>query len=200
LIQKLRRFLRTLFFGWRLHSILTYLASSGPNLDIFNFYFRPWLLRWAGINVKHAVAIMPRIQITPGKLTIGKETFINFDCRLACGGGISIGDYCQISARVSFETIDHDLLPVSDGKRPSHHASITVGNSVWIGSGAILLPGVTVGDGAVIAAGAIVTRDVAPYTLVGGVPARTMRNLRENEQSVRPFPLKKQEPALFLQN
>lgn len=52
---------------------------------------------------------------------------------------------------------------------------VRIGNDVWIGHGAIVLPGVTIGDGAVIAAGAIVTKDVAPYTIVGGVPAKTIR-------------------------
>ncbi len=56
-----------------------------------------------------------------------------------------------------------------------HEAVVTVGNDVWIGHGAIVLPGVTVGDGAVIAAGAVVSKDVAPYTIVGGVPAKTIR-------------------------
>ncbi|KFB98055.1 chloramphenicol acetyltransferase [Trabulsiella guamensis ATCC 49490] len=54
-------------------------------------------------------------------------------------------------------------------------AVVTIGNDVWIGHGAIVLPGVAVGDGAVIAAGAVVSKDVAPYTIVGGVPARTIR-------------------------
>ena len=64
---------------------------------------------------------------------------------------------------------DRDFFAERRGDR------VIVGNDVWIGHAAILLPGVTVGDGAVIAAGAVVSRDVAPYTIVGGVPARAIR-------------------------
>jgi acetyltransferase-like isoleucine patch superfamily enzyme len=166
-----------LFKGWNKRNLLTYLASMGPNLDVLNYYGRPLLLRLAGISVGYAAAIMPRIQVTAGKLSIGNEVFINTDCRFACGGNIIIGDHCQISSRVSFETINHQLAPVNYGKRPSKTAPIVVENSVWIGSGAILLPGVTIGRGAVVAAGAVVTKDVPSSTLVAGVPAQIIRDL-----------------------
>lgn len=181
MLQKLGRFFRTIFSGWHKRALLVHLASLGPSLPILNIYWRPWLLRWAGVDMGHAVAIMPRIQVTSGQLSIGKGVFINTDCRFACGGSIAIGDYCQISARVSFETIDHQLLPVQEGKRPSKPSPIRVENNVWIGSGAILLPGVTVGEGAVVAAGAVVTKDVRPYTVVGGVPARVIKDLRQTQ-------------------
>ena len=61
---------------------------------------------------------------------------------------------------------------------------VTIGNDVWIGAGAIILDGVTIGDGAVIAAGAVVVRDVEPYSIVGGVPAKLIRN-RFNEETMR---------------
>ncbi len=170
-----------MFTGWQKRTILVYFASLGPGLPVLNLYFRPWLLRWAGVGVGHAANIMPRIQVTPGRLAIGKGVFINTDCRFACGGGITIGDHCQISARVSFETISHRLLPVMDGKRPSYPAPIVVENNVWIGSGAILLPGITVGEGAVVAAGAVVTKDVRPFTVVGGIPARVIHDLNTSQ-------------------
>ncbi len=168
---------RTLFRDWNKRNLLTYFAGLGPDLELFNFYWRPWLLRWAGIPVGRMVAIMPKIQITLGKLTVGEEVLINSDCRFACGGGIHIGNYCQISARVSFETIGHQLVPVKNGKRPSNPAPITVKDNVWIGSGAILLPGVTIGEGAVVAAGAVVTKNVPSCTVVAGVPAQIIRDL-----------------------
>jgi acetyltransferase-like isoleucine patch superfamily enzyme len=201
LIQKLRRFLRTLFTGWHKRTILVYLASLGPDLPVLNFYWRPWLLRWAGAKVGHAVAVMPRIQVTSGQLSIGKGVFINTDCRFACGGGITIGDHCQISARVSFETISHQLLPVMDGKRPSHSAPIVVENNVWIGSGAILLPGITVGEGAVIAAGAVVTKDVRPFTVIGGVPARIIHDLNTSQvNGLPPFPSPRYQSSVSVTN
>lgn len=193
----LRRFLSMLVFGWRRRNMLAYFASLGPNAAIFNYFYRPWLLRRAGVEIAPEVSILPGVQVTPGNLAIGYQTFINAGCRLACGGGLSIGSYCQISARVVFETIDHELQPVVGGKRPSLPAPITIGDHVWIGSGAIVLPGVTIGEGAVVAAGAIVTRDVPPRTVVAGVPAKVLRDL-EAEKRPRPSATKEyQTPILY---
>ncbi|WP_420643425.1 acyltransferase [Candidatus Leptofilum sp.] len=200
MILKLRRFLRTLLFGWQFRSILTYLAGHGPNLDLFNFYYRPWLLRWAGAKIADSVAIMPGIEVTQGKLTVGKEVFINSDCRLACGGGIEIGTYCQISPRVSFETVGHALHPVEDGKRGSESAPIKVEDHAWIGTGVILLPGVTVGEGAVVAAGAVVTKDVPAQTVVAGVPARVIRHLSGHSSVKRPSPPKQHQSPMTYPN
>lgn len=70
----------------------------------------------------------------------------------------------------------------SSGSEIRHNPSVVIGNDVWIGLNALLVPGVTVGDGAVVAAGAVVTRDVAPYTIVGGVPARPIRKRFSDEE------------------
>lgn len=59
----------------------------------------------------------------------------------------------------------------------NHYAPITIGNNVWIGSNAVILSGVTIGDWAVVAAGAVVSKDVEPYTVVGGIPARVIRKV-----------------------
>ena len=177
LIRKLRRFLGTLFKGWHKRTLLAHIASFGPNIDPINYYWRPLLLRWSGVAIGESTVILSGIHVSPGKLSIGDEVFIYTDCRLACGGSIYIGNYCQIGARVSFETVSHQLAPVENGRRPSDPASIMVEDNVWIGSGAILLPGVTIGEGSVVAAGAVVTNDVEPYSIVGGVPAQMIRVL-----------------------
>jgi maltose O-acetyltransferase len=85
---------------------------------------------------------------------------------------------------VTLLTIDHEIGNAYKRCGLSHSGPIVIGNGVWIASNAVILPGVTVGDGAVVAAGAVVTKDVAPNTLVGGVPARAIRELPE-EASVR---------------
>jgi maltose O-acetyltransferase len=173
--NKLTRFLNTFAKSWNKRDLLAYLAAAGPNIDIANVYIRPRLLRLAGVQVGYACVIYPRIYITSGQLTIGDYVRVNADCRFACGGGITIGSYSQISARVSFETTSHQIEPVKNAFRPSTVAPIIIEDHVWIGSGAIVLGGVTIGKGAVVAAGAVVNRDVPPNSLVGGIPARILQ-------------------------
>ena len=105
---------------------------------------------------------------------IGKKVFINSGCHFQDQGGIYIGDDVLIGHNVILATIDHDLNPYD---RHNHYAPIRIGNRVWIGSGAIITKSVSIGDGAVIAAGAVVTKDVAENTIVGGVPARTIKKV-----------------------
>jgi acetyltransferase-like isoleucine patch superfamily enzyme len=106
---------------------------------------------------------------------IGKNVFINSGCHFQDQGGIFIGDSTLIGHRVVLATINHDLAPEKRGDNLP--APLHIGKNVWIGSGAILLPGVTVGDNAVVAAGAAVTKDVPPGTVVGGVPAKVLRTV-----------------------
>lgn len=107
--------------------------------------------------------------------TIGKRTFINMGCRFQDWGGIVVGDDCLIGHGCTLCTIDHDSDPNRRGDMTTK--SIRIGDKVWIGANATVLPGVTVGDGAIIAAGAVVTKDVAPNTIVGGVPAKFIKNV-----------------------
>ena len=76
-------------------------------------------------------------------------------------------------------TVNHALEP--EKRRRNRYAPIRIGENVWIGSNATILPGVTLGDWAVVAAGAVVTKDVPPMTVVGGVPARVLRTIPEGE-------------------
>jgi acetyltransferase-like isoleucine patch superfamily enzyme len=109
---------------------------------------------------------------------IGKNVFINSCCQFQDQGGIFIGDDVLIGHRVVLATIDHDLNPYD---RQNHCAPIRIGNCVWIGAGAIVTKGVTIGDGAVIAAGAVVTKDVPKNTVAGGVPARILKEIQTEE-------------------
>lgn len=123
--------------------------------------------------------------------TLGDYSYLGEDCEVA---DAVIGKFTAIANKVRIGAPNHPM------ERPAQHrftycpeyyeasatrdaaffadrrgAKVTIGNDCWIGHAAIILPGVTVGDGAVIAAGAVVSRDVAPYTIVGGVPARAIR-------------------------
>lgn len=126
--------------------------------------------------VDETFALFPPFYSDFGKnIRIGKRVFINAGCCFQDQGGITIGDGTLIGHQVVLATLDHDM---DLAKRSWMHPSpIVIGSNVWIGAHATILRGVTIGDNAVIAAGAVVTKDVPANTVVGGVPARVLREL-----------------------
>ena len=121
-----------------------------------------------------------------GGITIGRNTVVGRECWLDGRGGLRIGDNVSINRGVWIITGDHDL---NDPEFNERWETVEVGDRVFFGSRAIVLKGVRIGEGAVVAAGAVVTRDVAPFTIVAGNPARPVatrsRDLRY-ELSFRP--------------
>lgn len=103
-------------------------------------------------------------------LELGKGSFINSDCKIRCHKEITIGEGCAISHDFTIMDSDAHELDGSRNTNPVH-----IGNHVWIGTRVTILSGVTVGDGAVIAAGSLVTKDVPAGSLVGGVPAKVIK-------------------------
>ena len=103
-------------------------------------------------------------------VAIGRNSRINRDCTLDIRCGLTIGDNVSISPEVMILTLSHDYD--DPGFRDSEPGPVTIEDNVWIGSRALILPGVTVERGAVVAAGSVVTKDVAPMTVVAGVPAK----------------------------
>ena len=106
-----------------------------------------------------------------GGLAIGSPSVINQGCRLDGRGGLTIGSNVSVSEEVCILTADHDPKSPDFKGRPR---PVVIGDYVFIGTRAIILPGVTIHRGAVIAAGAVVSRDVQPLDIVGGVPARSI--------------------------
>ena len=102
-------------------------------------------------------------------IAIGKHTVINRRCCLDGRGGLRIGDNVSISPGVWLLTDEHDMNDPGFRNMP---APIEIDDYAWLGSRAMVLPGVRIGRGAVVAAGAVVTKDVPPYHVVGGIPAR----------------------------
>jgi acetyltransferase-like isoleucine patch superfamily enzyme len=109
----------------------------------------------------------------PKNLRIGRNTAIGRDCVLdARGYGIQIGQNVNISSYSRFQPGKHKL---DDPDFAGEKGHIAVGDRAWIAQGAMVVGSVTIGEGAVVAAGAVVTKDVDPYMIVGGVPARPIR-------------------------
>ncbi len=112
-------------------------------------------------------------------LGIGKNVFINSGCRFQDQGGIILDDGAIIGHNVVLATLNHDPSP--EKRSTTHPSPIRIGKNVWIGSNATVLSGVTIGAGAIIAAGAVVTKDVPENTVVGGVPAKIIKSLKQEE-------------------
>ncbi len=105
----------------------------------------------------------------------GKNVFINFNCTILDCAQVEIGDNTLIGPSVQIYTGTHPLLPQKRLEGLESAKKVRIGKNVWLGGGCIILPGVWVGDNAVVAAGAVVTRDVAPGTVVAGSPAKVIR-------------------------
>ena len=145
---------------------------------------RALMSRLTGKEIDESFRLFPPFYTDFGKnITIGRDVFINSGCHFQDQGGITIGDGALIGHNVVLATINHDLDPKYD--RRNRYAPIRIGAHVWIGSNATILPGVTIGDWAVVAAGAVVTKDVPPLTIVGGVPARVLRTVEHPEEQDR---------------
>lgn len=134
-----------------------------------------------GRPVDVTFTLFPPFHTDCGKnIAVGKNVFINSGCKFQDQGGIVIGDGALIGHNVVLATLNHSLA-VRD-RQDLIPGPIRIGKNAWIGSNVTILPGVTVGDGAVVAAGAVVTKDVPAYTVAGGVPARVLRPLTEEEK------------------
>ena len=128
-----------------------------------------------GDNLGEGAMVMPPLKgVCFDRVHIGKNVMIMPECLMMSRGGITIEDHAMIAANVQLISNNHDLhdrqLLIC---KPVH-----IGRNAWIGAGATILPGVTVGENAVVAAGAVVTKDVAPNTIVGGNPAKLIKNIK----------------------
>lgn len=126
--------------------------------------------------VNRTLGLIPPFNSDCGKnIHIGENVFINSGCKMQDQGGIYIGNDVLIGHNACLLTLNHDFNP--DSRADMHPSPIYIEDKVWLGSNVTVLPGVTIGEGAIVAAGAVVTRDVSPNTIVGGVPAKFIRNV-----------------------
>ncbi|WP_148371336.1 DapH/DapD/GlmU-related protein [Bacteroides bouchesdurhonensis] len=137
---------------------------------------RDMLSELFGYQVPQSLRVFPPFYTDFGKnIVVGEHVFINACCHFQDHGGVTIGDGCQIGHNVVFATLNHGLAP--EKRKSTCPAPIMLGRNVWVGSNATILQGVTIGDNAVIAAGAVVTKNVAANTVVGGVPAKFIKSI-----------------------
>jgi maltose O-acetyltransferase len=122
--------------------------------------------------------IKPPLYVDYGTfITVGARTFINYNLPALDVAPIIIGEDCQIGPNVQLLTPTHPVEPQPRRDRLEAAKPITIGDNVWLGGGAIVLPGVTIGDNSVIGAGAVVTRDVPANSVAVGNPARVVREI-----------------------
>lgn len=106
---------------------------------------------------------------------MGKGVFINYNCVILDGNEINIGDYTLLGPGVQIYAANHSLDP--SRRLDIFTKPINIGKHVWIGGNVTILPGVTIGDGVTIGAGSVVTKDIEPYSVAAGVPARVIKKL-----------------------
>ncbi|MBS7700517.1 MULTISPECIES: sugar O-acetyltransferase [unclassified Chelatococcus] len=134
---------------------------------------RQALLEEAFASVGEGCNIRPPFFCDYGyNISLGRGVFLNFNCCILDVVKVTIGDMTQIGTAVQILTPDHPRDPAQRRRMLESGRPVVIGENVWIGSGAIILPGVTIGDDAIIGAGSVVTRDVPPGAVAVGNPAR----------------------------
>lgn len=178
LIWKIKRILRALTFY-----VNSLCVSRIPIYSIRHIYLRKIL----GVQLGKGVSVLMGVRIVGSNIEIGDRTVINSNVSLDGRYSIRIGSDCSISNEVCILSLSHgtddpDFTAVGKG--------VVLGSRVWVGTRAMILPGVELGDGCVVGAGSVVTRSFPAYSVVAGVPAKLIK--QRNPQlryQLRYFPL-----------
>lgn len=159
------------------------LLFSLPRFKLLNA-LKAYFLVLVGAKIGQRVVFYPGVWIIPGSnLVIGDDVDLALDVLITTAGGVTIGDRTLIGYRTQILSSNHKI-PANLGKifGSGHDARpVKIGNDVWIGGNCLILPGVSIGEGAVVAGGSVVTRDVAPWNIVAGVPARQLKSRLDND-------------------
>ena len=171
------------------HLYMTYLSNEArkSTAELNNSYHTPeeigaLMEKLTGKPFPEGAYMFPPFYTDCGKnIKLGKNVFINAGCQFQDQGGITIGDDTLVGPKTVIATLNHHQNPAKRANlipKP-----VKIGSKVWIGANVTILPGVTVGDGAIIAAGAVVNKDVAANTIVGGVPAKYIKDVDMEDRS-----------------
>mgnify|MGYP002801850995 FL=1 len=113
---------------------------------------------------------------------MGEEFLVNYNVTILDIAPVSIGDYVMIGPNTLITTVNHPISPKKRRRHLGQAKPVVIGNDVWIGGGCTILPGVTIGNNVVVAAGAVVTKDVPDNCIVGGVPAKIIREIEDDTE------------------
>lgn len=161
---------------YNLYGIVKYIPS--PIGDILRYFaLKPFIRQMKKVRIMEAVRVD-----YPYRISLGSNITLNEGVFLSGFGGLEIGDNVRIGHRSSILTSEHqydntDVPIYQQGLTPK---PVRIADDVWIGCQATILAGTTIGKGAVIAAGAVVTKDVEPYSIVGGVPATLIKSRQQD--------------------
>ena len=150
-----------------------------------SFTLRKLSYRLKGVNMGKNITFHYGLELRdPQKLYIGDGTIIGDNVLLDARSGLKIGNNVNFSSNASVYTLQHNYRSATFDCQFDRPLNVEIGNRAWIGSNVVILPGVAIGEGAVVCAGAVVTKDVPPYSVVAGIPAKQIgerpRNLQYN--------------------
>lgn len=176
------------------------LQRSFNRTAVWNLPKRNWLLRrlLGSIDGSPYLVQIPFHCSYGCNIHIGKNFFANNNCVMMDNAEIRIGDNVMLAPNVTITTVNHPLraeerrvFPTKDSFHPGKKgnwemiAPITIGDDVWIGTGSIILPGVTIGSGTTIGAGSVVTKDIPANVLACGVPCKVVREITDEDRIIK---------------
>ena len=145
-------------------------VSIGPQVRVS----RPWCIR-IGTRAQLEQHVYLKVVADAARVEIGDFVFIGAGCELDAAESIAIGAHTLLAPGVFITDHTHNAARgLRLDEQGNRHGAVTIGSDAWLGARCVVLHGVTIGDGAIVGAGAVVTKDVAPYTIVAGVPARVI--------------------------
>lgn len=115
-------------------------------------------------------------------IKVGKNFFANYNCTILDVGKVTFGDNCLLAPNVAVYTAGHPIHPDSRNSLYEYGIDVTIGDNVWIGGNAVIMPGVTIGSNCVIGAGSVVTKDIPDWSIAAGNPARVIRKITEEDR------------------
>jgi maltose O-acetyltransferase len=163
----------------RVQELLASFNGLAPGAGVERDALLRRMLRYVG----EGVVVRPPFFCEYGAIRIGDGTFVNVDAVMLDVMPITIGAACQIGTRVQLLTASHPLDPEPRRIGWEFGQSISIADNVWLGGGAIVCPGVSIGEDTVVGAGAVVSQDLPAGVVAAGVPARVLREIGEGDRT-----------------